>query len=91
MGEDAAHLLKQALEGNVNLELRRRLETLLRKCDGSQATSVLAMRHHRAVATLEWIDTPAARRLLRTWADGAPLARLTIEAQAALKRLETAR
>jgi hypothetical protein len=41
-----------------------------------------------AVATLEWIGTPAARALLRALADGAPRARLTVEARAALKRLE---
>ena len=42
----------------------------------------------RAVAALEWIGTSAAHELLRTWADGVPRARLTIEARAALKRLE---
>jgi hypothetical protein len=85
MGEGAAHIIMQALEGKVSLELRRRLEALLRKCD---ATSTLGMQHHRAVATLEWIGTPAARALLQTLADGAPGARLTGEAQAALRRLQ---
>jgi WD40 repeat protein len=84
MGEGAAHLLSKALEGNISLEMKRRLEELLGKCD---ATSPLAMRDHRAVATLEWIGTPAARDWLRALADGAPRARLTIEARAALKRL----
>jgi WD40 repeat protein len=85
MGEGATHLLKQALERKVSLELSRRLETILSNCD---AISPLGLRHHRAVATLEWIDTPAARALLQTLADGAPAARLTVEAQAALKRLK---
>jgi len=85
MGEGAAHLLTKALEGKVSLELHRRLEELLSKCD---STSALALQQHRAVATLEWIGTPAARALLRTLADGAPRARLTIEARAALKRLQ---
>jgi len=84
MGEGAAHLLKKALEGKVSLELQRRLEALLSKCE---ATSRAGMQHHRTVALLEWIGTPAARALLRTLADGAPRARLTIEAQAA-KRLQ---
>ncbi len=51
------------------LEVRRRLETLLHQCD---ATSPAVLRHQRAVATLEWIRTPAARALLRTLAGGAP-------------------
>jgi WD40 repeat protein len=85
MGEGAAHFLVKALEGKPGLELRRRLEELLSRCD---STSTLALQHHRAVAILEWIGTPAARSLLRTLADGAPRARLTIEARAALQRLK---
>jgi hypothetical protein len=84
MGEGAAHLLAQALEGKVSLELRRRLEELLRKC---AAISPTGLRHHRSILTLEWIGSPDARALLRTLAGGAPRARLTVEAQAALKRL----
>jgi hypothetical protein len=83
MGEGAAHLLQKALEGDVSLESRRRLEALLKKCD---ATSALALRDHRAVALLEWVGTPAARELLRMLAEGAPAARLTAEARAALRR-----
>jgi hypothetical protein len=45
------------------------------------------MQHHRAVVALERVGTPDARALLRTLADGAPLARLTLEARAALERL----
>jgi hypothetical protein len=85
MGEGAAHLIQQALERKNSLELTRRLEELLSKSD---ATSPAALRHHRAVATLEWIGTPAALALLRTLAEGAPRAHLTTEARAALKRLE---
>jgi hypothetical protein len=47
---------------------------------------MLSMQQHRAVATLEWIATPAARDVLRTWAEGAPRARLVVEARAALER-----
>jgi WD40 repeat protein len=85
MGEGAAHLLKKALQGNVNLELRRRIERLLNRCSESSA---LGMQHHRAVVALEWIGTPAARALLRNLADGAPGARLTMEARTALERLQ---
>jgi WD40 repeat protein len=84
MGEGIAHLLPKAIRGKVDLEFRRRVQRLLKKCN---ATSTLGMQHHRAVATLEWIGSPAAHALLRALADGAPGARLTIEARAALKRL----
>jgi hypothetical protein len=83
-GEGAAHLIAQALEGKVSLELRRRLEELLCKCD---ATSPQGLRHHRAVLALEWIGSPDARALLRTLAGGAPRARLSVESRAALERL----
>jgi WD40 repeat protein len=84
MGEGAVHLLKEALQNKVSEEARRRLNALLRKCD---ATSAAGLANHRAVATLEWLATPAARTVLQTLADGAPAARLTIEARDSLKRL----
>ena len=85
MGEGAEHLLVKALGGNVSAESHRRIEDVLHKCE---EFSPLGMRHHRAVATLEWIGTPDARVLLRALADGTPRARLTVEARAALRRLE---
>jgi hypothetical protein len=42
----------------------------------------------RAVAVLEWIGSPAGREVLRALSEGAPLARLTREARAALQRLK---
>jgi WD40 repeat protein len=84
MGEGTAHHLEKALHAKVDVELHRRLQRLLKKCN---ETSIAAVQHHRAVAALEWIATPAARDLLRTLADGAPGARLTREARAALQRL----
>jgi hypothetical protein len=85
MGEAVAHHLIKAIQGKGDLELRRRAQRLLKKCN---ETSILGKQHHRAVATLEWIGTPAARALLLRLADGAPGARLTIEARGALKRLQ---
>jgi hypothetical protein len=85
MGEGVAHLLAKAIKGKIDLELRRRLDRLLEKCGPKPAD---ARRHDRAFLALEWIGTPAARSLLHKWADGAPTARLTLEARAALKRLE---
>src|ERR1043166_9260468 len=76
MGEGAADFLAEALERKPTLELRRRLESLLRECE---ALSTTGLRHQRAVATLEWIATPAARAFLETLAQGAPRAHLTTE------------
>ena len=84
MEEGAEPGLTKALQGKLSPESRRRIQELLSQCE---ATSTLGLQHDRAVATLEWIGTPAARALLRTLADGAPRARLTMEARAALKRL----
>jgi WD40 repeat protein len=85
MGQGAEHLLRKALQGNVSPEARRRIQALLNKGD---EVSAVSKRQHRAVAALEWVGTPAARALLRSLAAGAPRARLTLEARAALKRLE---
>ncbi len=85
MGHDVAHHLKRALQDKADLEMRVRLKRLLKKLD---KTPIDVKRHLRAVLALEWIGTPAARVLLRNLADGAPSARLTVEARAALQRLE---
>jgi WD40 repeat protein len=85
MGEGVTFLLAKAIKGKIDLELRRRMDRLLERFGPSPAD---ARRHDRALLALEWIGTPAAHSLLRKWADGAPGARLTLEARAALKRLE---
>jgi len=85
MAEGVAEPLARALKGDPGPEVRRRVEELLSQCEEASPRSG---RHRRAVATLEWIGTPAARAVLRDLADGDPKARLTGEAQAALKRLQ---
>jgi WD40 repeat protein len=85
MGEGAAHLLKKALDDKPSLEMQKRLEELLSKCE---ETTTRSRQQFRAVATLEWIGTPVACELLRALAAGAPAARVTNDARAALKRLE---
>jgi WD40 repeat protein len=82
----AAKALRNVLKGKPSLELRQRVELLLKKLDEpTPAPQWLAT--WRAVFVLEQIDTPAARKLLEALAQGAPEARLTEEAQAALQRL----
>jgi WD40 repeat protein len=77
--------LRKALAGQPDLESRRRLQHLLRKLEGP-VTLPEALRAIRAVQVLENIGGREARRLLAKLAKGAPDARLTQEAKAALER-----
>lgn len=81
-GRGAAPALRKALEKEQPLEVRRRVERLLRGWEKS--TEVL--RQRRAVLALEQMGTPEARALLRKLAGGASGADLTEEARAALAR-----
>src|SRR5262249_37301580 len=63
-----------------------RIEDLLQKLDGP-VPSAANLRIIRAVQVLEYTDDPEARKLLEKLAQGAPTARLTQEAKAALERL----
>jgi WD40 repeat protein len=84
-GEAANHILRNACEGKVNLELKRRLEEILRK---NRETSATSLRQHRAIVALERIGDPTARAHLKLLAAGAPESRLTADARDALQRLE---
>ena len=83
--EDIRSVLERALETKLPLESQRRLERLLAR------PTVLPpgddLRRVRAVALLERIGTPEARRLLEQLAQGAADARLTREAVSTLARL----
>jgi hypothetical protein len=85
LGDLAEPLLRKALASEPPLEVRRRVERLLDKLDGEPSSSELRLL--RAVTVLERTGTPPAHRLLQTLADGAPGARLTVEAQGAVRRL----
>jgi RNA polymerase sigma factor (sigma-70 family) len=78
--------LREALAKQPDLEVRRRLERLLKYLEGPIADAG-RLRGLRAVELLERIDSQEARRLLGTLAAGAPEARLTRDARAALDRL----
>ena len=86
IGELATPALKQALAQKPSLELRQRIDRLLSKL-GGPITRPERMRAVRAVAVLEDVATSEARKLLETLSQGAPEARLTQEARAALTRL----
>jgi hypothetical protein len=85
LGEGIEPALRQALKGKRSAEVRRRIEQLL---DGFRNVPTGdSIRVVRAVEVLERIGTAEARQVLEAFAKGAPAARLTREAQAALDRL----
>jgi RNA polymerase sigma factor (sigma-70 family) len=86
LGELAEPALRQALATQPSLELRRRVDMLLRKLEGP-VVDPEALRSLRALEVLEHIDTRAARELLSKLAAGAPASSLTQGAQAAIQRL----
>jgi WD40 repeat protein len=86
LGELAADALQQAVTKKSSLELSRRAQALLDKLRGP-VTRPEVLRAIRAAAVLEDIASPEARKMLDQLAQGAPETRLTLEAQAAVKRL----
>jgi WD40 repeat protein len=81
----AAKALRDMLDGKPSLELRRRAEKLLKELEEPFAPPGL-LASWRGVMVLDQINTPAARQFLKTLAQGAPQARLTQLARAALDR-----
>lgn len=87
MGEATEPALRKVLAGKPSLELRRRVEPMVKKLENWPASSSSALRDWRALEVLEHLGTPEARRLLQHLAGGVAEARLTREAKAALRRL----
>jgi hypothetical protein len=86
LGEQAEAALRAGLAARPELEPRRRMERLLEKLNG-QVLSLEALRALRALEVLEHAGTAEAKALLADLAKGAPEARLTREARAALVQL----
>ncbi len=86
LGDLAEPALRKALEDKPTLEVRKRVQALLERLRGP-VTKPELLRSLRSVAVLEDIGTPEARRILEEVGKGAPEARLTREAKAALQRL----
>jgi RNA polymerase sigma factor (sigma-70 family) len=84
MLDQAGPGLRRALEGKPPLEVRQRVESLLEKLANPSGERLRAL---RAVAVLERMGTTEAKRFLEELAGGAPGARQTQEAKAALERL----
>ena len=77
-------LRRKLAEQSSSPELRRRIEALLEK---SKLISPSQLRMLRVIQILEQIGNADAQQLLKRLAQGAPQARETPQAQAALKRL----
>ena len=86
LGAVALPVLREALEKNPSAERRRHVEKLLQR-QPDLLISPKELRQLRALHALEQIGSPATQQLLQHLAEGAPAARLTREAKAALNRL----
>jgi WD40 repeat protein len=84
-GDQTQAALERFLAGRPSLEARRRAEQLLEKAR-DVARDPERLRQLRALEALEWMDGAGARRLIEALAKGAPDARLTREAKAALEQ-----
>lgn len=84
-GEQAAHALLAAQKMPFDLEMRRRIETLLEKLE-NPFIDADQLRSYRSLVLLERLNTPEAREFLSDLTQGAPAAWLTVEARHALKR-----
>jgi hypothetical protein len=87
IGEAAEPALRRVLADKPSLEVRRRVEPMVKDLERRTATCSTALRDWRAVEVLEYLGTPEARQLLQRLAGGVPSALLTREAKAALQRL----
>jgi hypothetical protein len=87
LGEAAEDALRKALEKKPDFELHQRMERLLAVLAGA-AIWPDRVREVRAVEVLERIGNRQARQVLRALAGGMAEARLTLDAQRALRRLE---
>jgi WD40 repeat protein len=76
MGGTAEEHLRAELRADPPLEVRRRVEGLLRAIHTRQLTAA-EVREVRAAQALGWANTTAARDLLAKWAQGDPAATLT--------------
>jgi WD40 repeat protein len=85
LGELTRPALLYMLTSKPSLEVRQRIDSLLANLDPRKSSDCL--RTLRALEVLENIGTSEAQQLLEHLATGAPQARLTREAQAALARV----
>ncbi|MFN4259041.1 MAG: hypothetical protein ACK4RK_07060 [Gemmataceae bacterium] len=89
LGVMAERALRQALPNTESLEARRALRRLLETLEQrQQRLPADELRFSRAIQVLELSATPSARQVLQALSQGAALAPVTLDAQAALRRLD---
>src|SRR5262249_36237914 len=86
LGEEAEPVLRKPLQGAPSAESRRRIDELLSTMAPWVVEDPEALRRVRAVRALRQTAGPEARQILEKLAEGAPAARETKEARAALGR-----
>jgi hypothetical protein len=84
LGDSAEQALRTVLDGKPSLEMRQRVESLVRKLE---ATRPERLRQLRAVEALEHIGSKEAREVLTRLAQGRSDSPLTGEAKETVKRL----
>jgi hypothetical protein len=82
MGPAIEPALRKVLDDKPSLEVRRRIEKVLEKMTDER------LRTLRALEAIEYMNTPEARRLLESLANGTPRAWLTEEARKSRKRMD---
>ncbi len=87
LDEQAIPYLEAKLKKAEALEVRLRVEKILERLQGAAITSE-HLRQIRAVMVLERLGDGESKKLLKRWAGGPVGALLTLEASAALKRME---
>ena len=90
-GKAAVPVLQAILKQAPSPELRQRAEQLIAQIERTQISTGGDLQSIRALEVLENVNTPAARALLKTLAQGRADAGLTREAKAVLERLSAAR
>jgi WD40 repeat protein len=88
LGDQAKAPLRKALDETTSAEARKRITPLLKALDEWVVSDPETLRALRAVWVLQRIGTPEARAVLEKLAQGAPEARQTQEAKAALDWLD---
>jgi WD40 repeat protein len=86
LGDSIEGALQRFLANTTSPEAQRRVERLLARLE-NRPLDPEQLQFLRALEILEHINTPEARNVLKSLAGGAPDARLTREAKAALDRL----
>ena len=87
MVELAEPALRKTLASSNSLEVRRRVERILKKREGPGTWQQERLRALRAINVLQKIGSQEARAALVSLAEGAPDAELIEEAKASLERL----